>query len=364
MKATTRVLMLVAAGLIAVGAVCFGVSYAMGARPQDAFSGNMIGISFVGDGYRDLQSPYQDSGIYDIDADAVSSISLDWSAGEVQVAVSPDDQIHLTEQGARNADQALRYGVENGTLYVQYCKRGLVSNLPIKDLTVALPAALLEDMREFSFDGASASLTLQGLQADDFEFDAASGGLQASDMKLGNASLSSASGAISFAGDCSALEVQTTSGSVAIAATADYVSGGSASGKMTLSGEFGTVELDTTSGSVTISGTVGEFSGDTASGDVALQGTVGTVEVDTTSGTVLIDSSETPRSLEIETASGAVTLAIPKTSGFTLQYDTASGNLNCSFPAELSGGSLRCGDGAYAYEISTVSGNLTIRTAE
>lgn len=137
------------------------------------------------------------------------------------------------------------------------------------------------------------------------------------------------------------------------------------------------VEISTVSGGVGLFGSYEEAEIETTSGDAVLAGTFGTVDFESVSGALEV-TADAALTLEAETTSGAVTVALPEGSGVTLRFATTSGTLD-TLLTQRAGTMVVCGNGFEGYsipgapgaesgsiEVKTVSGDLTVteRTAE
>lgn len=134
-----------------------------------------------------------------------------------------------------SARSALRYGVEDGTLYIQYC-RSDANDLPAKELTVLVPESLASGLGELSVSSISAAVDISGLEA-------------------GTARLSTISGSVFYSGGADILYVSTISGGVRLApdATPQNILADTVSGnvELALSDEDWTLNFSTASGAFT-----------------------------------------------------------------------------------------------------------------
>lgn len=100
---------------------------------------------------------------------------------------------------------------------------------------------------------------------------------------------------------------------------------------------------------------------DTVSGDLNLSGNFEELEIETVSGECSVFSSVTPSELSFDGVSGGLTLQIPETSQFTLDFDTTSGSFQNDFATNQTDDTYVCGNGSAQYDIQTVSGDVVIR---
>lgn len=372
MSKAARIALIVAGALVCTGMVLYCVAFAFGARFEKVWSGELPGTNFVNIGtvrnpeYRDWDNAYASDGAYSVSASGLNSMDIKWVAGSVEINVYDGSEV-LIQESARVSipeEKSLRYGVENGMLYIQYCDKMTKVNQIEKDLIVSIPRAVAENMTSFDFDAASASLSLSGLTAKYFTFDSVSGRLDAASITADTVELNATSGSIYFSGEYDRLSADSVSGEVTVeskkAATSTSIN--TTSGSISLSGSCGELSMDTVSGRISSAGTVmAQTLGiNSTSGEVSLNGSFGGVDADTISGAVTLRSDICPAKITIGTASGAVSLTLPKDSGFTLDYDTASGKLDCGFSVRMDGDRYISGDGSAAFNVDTVSGDLSV----
>lgn len=252
-RARSRVLIIIAACLAVIGIVCIIIASSgrtadvpaasppvvTAAEGQDSFlsglEGLMDGIADLTEGItgevmdgivsafsdfgRDWDNEYSPSGEYSVGAEAgessITSLEIDWTAGSVTVSPHDGDGIVFRESSEDPipSSDALRWGVEGGTLYIQYSRSG-AHDLPAKDLTVLLPGELASGLTELNVSSVSAPLRLSGLET-------------------ASADLASVSGGVYYSGAAEELSVSTVSGGVELRPertpdrlTADTVSGG------------------------------------------------------------------------------------------------------------------------------------------
>lgn len=122
------------------------------------------------------------------------------------------------------------------------------------------------------------------------------------------------------------------------------------------------VESDTASGTNQFDNcTVEELDIDTASGDIRFSGSLNRLDCDSASASVYAELSNVPSEINMDTASGAVELVLPKDAGFAVKMDTMSGKFDSDFPYSTKNGVYLSGDGACRITMSSMSGKVTIR---
>lgn len=123
-----------------------------------------------------------------------------------------------------------------------------------------------------------------------------------------------------------------------------------------------TVEIDTVSGGVKAKElTAASLECNTVSGDIKASGAIEHFDLDSTSGSAEIVTSVPLKSLETDTVSGSVTVTVPESGGFALEFDTVSGDLDCEFPLTRKNGKHIYADGAAEFEADSTSGDFTVK---
>lgn len=103
---------------------------------------------------------------------------------------------------------------------------------------------------------------------------------------------------------------------------------------------------------------------DTASGSIEYEGTLNSLDCDAASGRFVGVFSNTPRSIQMDSASGDLDITLPADTGFRVNMDALSGHFDSDFPTSVVNGSYICGDGACEIEFDGVSGGIRIRKGE
>ncbi len=126
--------------------------------------------------------------------------------------------------------------------------------------------------------------------------------------------------------------------------------------------EFSSVSGDLETDFITAEGVDAEVS--TVSGKIDLDGSFRQVNGESTSGELDLKLRTCPEKVSLVTVSGKADVELPRDAGFTLNYDTVSGDLECDFAAKRSGEKLICGDGGCEISVSTTSGDLKIEVID
>lgn len=121
-------------------------------------------------------------------------------------------------------------------------------------------------------------------------------------------------------------------------------------------------EFDGASGECTLTNcAVGEMSLETASGDIVFSGTLDKLDCDSASAKIQLELKNSPQSIDIDSASGSLTLTLPEDCGFTVSLDALSGRFVSEFPTTARDGRHIYGDGSCKINMDSASGGVTIR---
>jgi DUF4097 and DUF4098 domain-containing protein YvlB len=287
MKRRTKIALLIGCGLVVLGGVLTGLSALLGVNIGGLFMSGYfnIGTSAQLSG-KNFENAYEPTGEYTASADGVTNLDINWPYGDVTVTVWDEDNVAFSEKSQANINEsnALRWGVEYGTLYIQYCAPGKV-NVESKDLTVWLPRTL--SLGEIDVYSASGDVELNDILTRE-------------------------------------VDVETVSGDMRISCAADSVDAETVSGEVSITGDVRKLEAETVSGAVTV-------------------------------------SAGACRDMDIETTSGDVALTLNESGGFTLKFDTVSGELRSDIALSVQGETYVSGNGSGSIKVDTVSGDLEIK---
>ena len=109
----------------------------------------------------------------------ITEISIDWLAGSVTVLAAEGDEIVITEDyDGEDGGLRLRWKIEGGKLTVKYCKPRSFGKVKAdeKNLTVAIPASMLDSMGEVEIVSVDTVVSYTG-NADELSLDAVNGEL-------------------------------------------------------------------------------------------------------------------------------------------------------------------------------------------
>lgn len=144
------------------------------------------------------------------------------------------------------------------------------------------------------------------------------------------------------AGDLEELEIETVSAGI-------FVNGVGA----------GKLSLETVSGDCTVVGSYYEVSVETVSGSVTVEGEIRVLDAESNSGYLYLAGSRVLEELKVGTVSGDVDVLL-EPAGFTLLWETVSGQLNSTFNMTRSGQRYVYGSGGCRIEAETTSGDLNL----
>jgi len=196
-------------------------------------------------------------------AEQVSRLSIHWVGGEVVIKTGDQDDITFSEEGEGiiDADNRMRYLIENGTLTLQHKKSQpwyalfCMGDNTNKTLTVTLPQDLAR-LETVTVETVSASVLINGVQAQEVRAESVSGKIALTGVTCDRLRTDSVSGKISDQGSFKQAEAKSVSGSVSVVseecpALADIqtVSGGLILQIPKINGGF-TAVCDTTSGEI------------------------------------------------------------------------------------------------------------------
>lgn len=122
------------------------------------------------------------------------------------------------------------------------------------------------------------------------------------------------------------------------------------------------VEIDTASGAIGFENcNVVHLDVDTASGDVIYTGSLVTMDCDSASASIVANLQNVPQSMDLDTASGNLDIALPEDAGFSVKLNAMSGKFQSDFDYEVSNNRYICGNGSCTIDVSAMSGNVHIR---
>lgn len=106
--------------------------------------------------------------------------------------------------------------------------------------------------------------------------------------------------------------------------------------------------------------TVEKLDLDTASGDVRFTGSLQQLDCDSASADILLELTNVPRSIELDTASGDLEVTLPADAGFAVTLDALSSDFRSDFDTIRRNNSYVAGNGRCRIDVDAMSGDVTI----
>lgn len=251
-------------------------------------------------------------GHYDIPADAVQGLQINWISGAVDIQGWNGD-FELVEYSDTGKGK-MTYTIDGNILSVQ--ANGA------SGLLVKVPSGWLEDI----------------------EINAVSAAVRVENTNMDNLSILTSSGSIALGSlYASSIEATTVSGGIALY---DLFTD--------------SLDLSTSSGNIMGAANAEDLYLNTISGDICMDTSyMETVEGNSVSGNFLLMLSNSAEDINLQSKSGDVTLTLFEEPGFQLNFDTISGDIReIAFPASYMDGVYTYGDGSCGIDISTTSGDV------
>lgn len=284
---------------------------------------------------------------YAADAAKVNELNVDLYSEDVHIERTDGNQILVKQDvPANQKTEPLRCGLDADKLVITSAPTpggcmGWSSNYSV--VTISIPK---DCVIKASISTMSGIVDISDLEFRDCGISTSSGTVSLSDVSSQDCSIESMSGEINISdGKCENLHCET------------------ASGNITASGQTAQeTSLDSMSGMQRYEGSCRVLKCDTASGDIrANVSNVSEINADSMSGNVELTCTQAAelQSIDVDTASGTVRLALPENMSIALDFESASGDLQTG---DLN--NLRLdGSGDVQVDVSTSSGDLIIRNA-
>lgn len=221
----------------------------------------------------------------------ITSLDIDWIAGQVDLVVTDEANVSAKETGADDEAEKLRYRVVDGKLMIKFKKseRTAFNDDLSKELTLYIPREMAENMQLVSVQCVSAGLDIKEMSIDTVDIEMVSGKLNAEDVIIGNVNVESVSGDVVVNGTLNTLDAELVSGKINVNSDKQLSSLDmeTVSGNITVTmpeGDGFTAEMDSVSGDIDIDFEVtikgdkringdgsAEYNFETVSGDVKLK---------------------------------------------------------------------------------------------
>lgn len=242
MKKSTKIILITAAALIVLGIIISSISLKDGAnievRREDGSTnsvGEMINeavdkagsyvmeqintsdVTGSGDyvGERSWNEVSADNA-YSVPSEGVSSMSIAWIAGIVEIVPVSGDEIRISEtcETTLNDETALCWRVENGRLEIKYSARR--DELPVKYLRIELPETI--EFEDVAVGLTTSSISAEGMTMEKLSVSSVSGNVIFRNCTVGAVTAETVSGEVQIGmrNADAKLKVNTVSGNVAL----------------------------------------------------------------------------------------------------------------------------------------------------
>jgi hypothetical protein len=122
------------------------------------------------------------------------------------------------------------------------------------------------------------------------------------------------------------------------------------------------MEFDGASGTCVFDNcTVEKLDLDTASGNVRFTGSLQQLDCDAVSADIVLELTNVPGRLDMDTVSGDLEVTLPADAGFTVSMDTLSSVFESDFETTMRNGSYIAGNGRCRIDVDAMSGDVIIR---
>ncbi|MCL2125254.1 MAG: DUF4097 domain-containing protein [Oscillospiraceae bacterium] len=319
-----------------------------------------IGAGRLFSGVEALTGPFEIVGDYNISANNIDSLYIDWVEGSVTVIPYNGSDIRITESARRELrdDEVLAYSTSGSLLTIKFSIRNnWVGFHPAKQLDIYVPRELCENFESFTIDSASGGVKADNVNAQSFKIDSVSGKIDLTGITAKTFKAESTSGAITMvAVNVDSMTVDSVSGTVNVNDSgAGTFKCGTTSGAINISGDFASVDVDSISGKITLynSALTSGLTAGSTSGSIDATGSFGTVKLNSVSGSLTMISYIVPSSLKAETTAGSITVTVPDGETVTVSHSSVSGKLNSEIPIITQSRNAQ-------FNFSTVSGGVKI----
>lgn len=252
------------------------------------------------------------SGNTEFPAEDIKSLDINWDAGEVVFAKSPNENIIISEKNG-SSDNRMKWKLENGRLIVRSgtVKFGFFfSAHNSKQLVVNIPEKIRLD--SISINTASASITADCLSASDINITTNSGGIQVDGLDAKNS------------------HVENVSGSTVLNC------------------------MD-----------INELHTENVSGSTEISGGCRKLHMESVSGGMAFELSENTETVDTETVSGETKIALTDVNkGFTVDYESVSGAFLTKLNGDYKGKTFVYGDGNADVSCESVSGDIILDSSK
>jgi hypothetical protein len=282
---------------------------------------------------------------YEAPVERIDGIDMNLWQENIEVRLWEGDTVKLEQTSSQTLSAAdiMRFGMIDRTLVVESGRLGEINVgiVPGSRIQVSIP----KDARiNGNYSTGSGWVSINGGGYSSLSVYTASGEAQVLDAKAEIMKIVTASGRVTAAGiEADVCDIDTASGDIIVEGVCKReLIANTLSGSVEFAGTAEAVEADTMSGSIKaeVAG-LGEFDANTASGDISLRCT----------------DAKNLETVGVDTTSGGVRIGLPENGGFTLDFDSVSGDIRNSDFAMYGD---KHGDGRIDIDIDSVSGGLII----
>lgn len=170
MKKSTKVILIAGICMLSVGIVLSVIGLIFGSSLQQVIDSGLWDRTIYEK--HDYENHHNSDNLYEIEADGIDSLSIDWNTGEVEVEAYNGDTILMKEEligdGKIDEESCLRYKVKGGNLAVDYVRDSAEIAFSAGDdyrkkLFIKVPKSVAEHITDLDFIAVTANLKLNGL---------------------------------------------------------------------------------------------------------------------------------------------------------------------------------------------------------
>ena len=263
-------------------------------------------------------------------ADKITRLDINWNTGSVTVKRGDTDKVIVKETCAGNLSdkEQVHTWVDGEVLRVQFSASGeIITTRDSKNLSITVPNGLAPT--EIDYDGTTAEVDIDGFDVDIFKADTSTGRLNITNCSAREFKLESSTGEIDLDqhGTSDLIQVDSSTGDVRITAEA-----------------------------------VKDFKGDLSTAKLRFEtGSIETVALDTSTGDATLSLGTVPKSGEIESSTGDITVWLPKDPDLEIEADTSTGKFTSDLPCSSRNESYVYGNGSSKLRIDTSTGDIKIK---
>ena len=238
------------------------------------------------------------------------SIDIDWISGTVTVKAYSGNTVVISEEAGQelSPEMQVHYFADGNDLSIKFMRSGRRKITEIrKDLTVMVPGYMLEQLK---ITAVSSDIGIEGTYTETLEVSSVSG-----DIRLADAEAEKSCKLESVSGDITAER-----------------------------SAFKKIDIDTVSGETGI-----------------LSGSGAEISVNTTSGNITVKADMPADKTEIGTISGDILIYVKGDEDMAFKFESVSGSFETDVPMTASGDRMIMGRGRKTAEISSISGDLSVK---